>query len=709
MKRINDIIPDIDLQYSEYHPQNSRDYYKGTSFKMSGEWTVDTHYFNDDFIVSFVSFSGALLSCLQNHQSSEYNKPELIYDDQEKIVGIKPNEYWNFILAGTEGPIGKTGDIGKKGDKGDTPKISIVKDNNKYYWSVDGEILTDLITGNKIEAAGPQGIQGKPGQVYLPDIIGTDMVFTLTDTSVKNVKIDLSKFKGDPGKTPRFNITKDGTLTYHYTGESTVYTLGNIIGPRGKQGEQGERGVQGVKGDRGPAGPIHEFHIKFDAICGMSKLYCRIKDSTEKWKELGPVGGVPGKHPKLIRVWGGFGNRSRDRILWGYDGIPVSKWTTLCYLDELRGDENIWLGCDEPKALDGVTIDTNKIWYDPCDESLDKYTTRTFLYKCYLDVYESSGREDPPMTVQEFEKAFCNPLSFAGYEIKFVNSIEQLGEASRDKIGAIYIVPSKNAESNNIYTEYIVIEDPLTGSYVWEAWGTSSTLVNLEEYAKVEDVALALNDIVSTFEGIRDEIKESQQVKYEFNYQHPVNNVSNISLIGTDDTVTVLFTYKDDEYLFDNVICNYKNGVIACYNNHSIMLFDVNAETGIISISPLNRTNNTYLELDYVNNGSILTTDDITRLSESKAVILKHGDQSYLMPAGDTASVTEITFYSLIDSSTARKITIDTSTKKWLYTEEPIGIYGSYKKAGGKKSSEEFTTMLLNLIDENINYWNEDE
>nr|DAE20066.1 MAG TPA: hypothetical protein [CrAss-like virus sp. ctYsL76] len=39
MKRSNDILPQVDLSNSReyYGMYNSRDFYKGTSFKMSGE------------------------------------------------------------------------------------------------------------------------------------------------------------------------------------------------------------------------------------------------------------------------------------------------------------------------------------------------------------------------------------------------------------------------------------------------------------------------------------------------------------------------------------------------------------------------------------------------------------------------------------------------------------------------------------------------
>lgn len=67
---------------------NSRQYYKGTSFKMSGEWKDETNYFNDEYIVDFVAYKGALLSCSKSHLSSATTEPVLI-----KIQKVKLQEF----------------------------------------------------------------------------------------------------------------------------------------------------------------------------------------------------------------------------------------------------------------------------------------------------------------------------------------------------------------------------------------------------------------------------------------------------------------------------------------------------------------------------------------------------------------------------------------------------------------------------------------
>ena len=80
MKRSNvNVIIDNAINSQDYYRMySSRDFYRGTSFKMAGAWTPDTHYFNDEHIIDFISCEGALLYCLRGHLSSEWNKPNQI-------------------------------------------------------------------------------------------------------------------------------------------------------------------------------------------------------------------------------------------------------------------------------------------------------------------------------------------------------------------------------------------------------------------------------------------------------------------------------------------------------------------------------------------------------------------------------------------------------------------------------------------------------
>ena len=244
----NNILPTIDLQNSREYSgaYNSRDFYKGTSFKMAGEWITNTHYFNDEYIVDFVSFEGALLSCVRSHTSSSLNMPELVREN-DKIIGIKPNLFWAFVMAGVEGPAGKvwvpeinngilswkesntspssTPIENLKGEPGDTPIVGIKKDtlNNTYYWtvSINGESPRWILdeNGQKISAQGLKGDPGKNGTDGKPGKNGAD------------------------GITPEFKIENDYWFVSYDNGTNWTQ-LGKAKGDRGATGEKGKDAIQ---------------------------------------------------------------------------------------------------------------------------------------------------------------------------------------------------------------------------------------------------------------------------------------------------------------------------------------------------------------------------------------------------------------------------------------------------------------------------------
>ncbi len=100
------IIPNIDLQNSIQRDRilESRDFYKGKSFRYLGVWEKYHTYYNDDWYTDFVSYGGALLAC--NHTHMAANEPELIRDDNGNIYGVQSSD-WSFVMAGTPGPQGK--------------------------------------------------------------------------------------------------------------------------------------------------------------------------------------------------------------------------------------------------------------------------------------------------------------------------------------------------------------------------------------------------------------------------------------------------------------------------------------------------------------------------------------------------------------------------------------------------------------------------
>lgn len=628
----NNILPTIDLQNSREYSgaYNSRDFYKGTSFKMAGEWITNTHYFNDEYIVDFVSFEGALLSCVRSHTSSSLNMPELVREN-DKIIGIKPNLFWAFVMAGVEGPAGKvwvpeinngilswkesntspssTPIENLKGEPGDTPIVGIKKDtlNNTYYWtvSINGESPRWILdeNGQKISAQGLKGDPGKNGTDGKPGKNGADGI--TPEFKIENdywfVSYDngtnwtqLGKAKGDRGATgekgkdaiqPKFRISL-GNWEVSYDKGINWEKVGRATG---NKGDTGKDGVDGRAGKDGKDGITPEFKI-------VNNNWYITYDEGISWKLLGrAIGdqGEPGKTPGLIREFGDPNNLTDDRILWGYIGDPTSEWTTLCYLEDLKGDsiksvnisdaeghleitmesskvitstgsvlprfepgtietvewdqrpslvidktnaprewalnikvpkgkpatvtviseveklapdaqpyvtdlnpdisdanlkfgipqgekgdpgdENIAIGCQSDFPNNEPEHD--KIWYDPCDEAMDQYSVQDFLYHSYIAVGGTLNQE-------QFEAAWKSFPNTSGFEIRFANSFEELGDPTVDKLGKLYMIPATSTVLHDLFEEYIVVHSPSTTEdvYMWEKWGSGQITVDLKNY-----------------------------------------------------------------------------------------------------------------------------------------------------------------------------------------------------------------------------------
>lgn len=624
----NNILPTIDLQNSREYSgaYNSRDFYKGTSFKMAGEWITNTHYFNDEYIVDFVSFEGALLSCVRSHTSSSLNMPELVREN-DKIIGIKPNLFWAFVMAGVEGPVGKvwvpevkngiiswklddetptsipsTNIIGPQGPEGKTPVLGLLKKGDLYYLTVNGEPLKDPETEENVPVQGPKGDTGNTGPKGAD---GKTPVFKIENSnwmlSYDNNKWEnLGKATGEngvdgqDGKNGKDGITpylriENGRWMLSMDNQSSWKDIGQATGERGPEGRRGTDGRNGRDGKDGEDGISPILKITDD------KWYVSYNDGVT-WQILGrSIGdqGEPGKTPKLIRVFGDPATLLDDRILWGYDGVPVSEWTVLCYLNELKGDsiksvnitdaegsleltmesskvitatgsvlprfnagtietvewdqnpslvidktnaprewalnvkvpkgkpatitvvseveklapdaqpyvtdlnpdisdanlkfgipqgekgdpgdENIAIGCQSDFPNNEPEHD--KIWYDPCDEAMDQYSVQDFLYHSYIAVAGTLNQE-------QFEAAWKSFPNTAGFEIKFANSFEELGDPTADKLGKLYMIPAQSTVLHDLFEEYIVVHSPSTTEevYMWEKWGSGQITVDLNNY-----------------------------------------------------------------------------------------------------------------------------------------------------------------------------------------------------------------------------------
>lgn len=694
----NNILPTIDLQnLREYSgAYNSRDFYKGTSFKMAGEWITNTHYFNDEYIVDFVSFEGALLSCVRSHTSSSLNMPELVREN-DKIIGIKPNLFWAFVMAGVEGPVGKvwvpevkngiiswklddetptsipsTNIIGPQGPEGKTPVLGLLKKGDLYYLTVNGEPLKDPETEENVPVQGPKGDTGNTGPKGAD---GKTPVFKIENSnwmlSYDNNKWEnLGKATGEngvdgqDGKNGKDGITpylriENGRWMLSMDNQSSWKDIGQATGERGPEGRRGTDGRNGRDGKDGEDGISPILKITDD------KWYVSYNDGVT-WQILGrSIGdqGEPGKTPKLIRVFGDPATLLDDRILWGYDGVPVSEWTVLCYLNELKGDsiksvnitdaegsleltmesskvitatgsvlprfnagtietvewdqnpslvidktnaprewalnvkvpkgkpatitvvseveklapdaqpyvtdlnpdisdanlkfgipqgekgdpgdENIAIGCQSDFPNNEPEHD--KIWYDPCDEAMDQYSVQDFLYHSYIAVGGTLNQE-------QFEAAWKSFPNTAGFEIKFANSFEELGDPTADKLGKLYMIPAQSTVLHDLFEEYIVVHSPSTTEevYMWEKWGSGQITVDLNNYYTKSQVDSAISTAKSELEAA-DTALEGQITTVTNQLTNKVDKVEGSGLISDTDLNQIRTNKADIESLTTSV------------------------------------------------------------------------------------------------------------------------------------------------------------
>lgn len=397
MKRSNNITPPIDLTNSReyYGMYNSRDFYRGTSFKMSGYWTPNTHYFNDEYIVDFVAWDGALLSCVRSHISSESNRPVVVKDESGAVIGIKTNPYWIYVMSGTEGPAGKvwvpevkngiiswklddenptsipSADItGPQGPEGKTPVLGLLKRGDLYYLTVNGEPLKDPETEENVPVQGPKGDtgdtgpKGADGKTPVFKIENGNWMLSYDNNKWENLgkAVGEDGVNGKDGKNGKDGITpylriENGRWMLSMDNQSSWKDIGQATGARGPEGRPGIDGRNGRDGKDGEDGISPILKIT------NNKWYVSYNDGAT-WQILGrSIGdqGEPGKTPKLIRVFGDPATLLDDRILWGYDGVPVSEWTVLCYLNELKGDSIKSVNITDAEGSLELTMESSKV------------------------------------------------------------------------------------------------------------------------------------------------------------------------------------------------------------------------------------------------------------------------------------------------------------------------------------------------------------
>lgn len=194
------------------------------------------------------------------------------------------------IWNGAKGDTGTTGATGATGATGRTPDIGVKEfptGSGVYYWTLDGEFITDdgTLSGNKIAVRGTKGEDGTTPTVE----IGTNGNWFINgaDTRVKakgedgtpgttptvtigangnwfvdgvDTTVKATGNNGKNGKTPKVAIGSDGYWYISADGTATGTDPADIgstgwtksvkaTGEDGAQGHQGIQGPQGVQGD----------------------------------------------------------------------------------------------------------------------------------------------------------------------------------------------------------------------------------------------------------------------------------------------------------------------------------------------------------------------------------------------------------------------------------------------------------------------------
>ena len=154
------------------------------------------------------------------------------------------------IYHGEDGKDGQDGKPGEDGNDGSTPIIGVKQDpDGVYYWTLNGDWLTDD-SGNKIQAEGRDGADGKPGedgndgQDGKPGEDGNDGQDGKPGEDGQDGQDGQDGKPGEDGKdgiTPQLKI-EDGDWYVSYNDGASWTQLGKATGDKGEPGEPGQAG-----------------------------------------------------------------------------------------------------------------------------------------------------------------------------------------------------------------------------------------------------------------------------------------------------------------------------------------------------------------------------------------------------------------------------------------------------------------------------------
>lgn len=273
-----------------YNAMGSRSFYKGTSFRCT-EWCVDTHYFNNEDFIDFVSYKGTLLRCTRSHISSVDNEPSLVINNN-LIVGINDSPVWEFVMGG--------GSI-------ETGQLNIdFKLEDDHLWVFYNEEWKDL--GNVKGDQGEPGVQGNPGK-GVPSGGSTNQILVKQsnsdyDTIWKTINTsggELTSFSARVLSTTSTEGTPEAAVTLSDSNEfqfSFKLQRGQD-GVNGKDGKDGANGTPGINGDglkyiyirttkatkpTTPTGSGEDVELPTDTEWGLWKSAPTGVDSTHRWE-----------------------------------------------------------------------------------------------------------------------------------------------------------------------------------------------------------------------------------------------------------------------------------------------------------------------------------------------------------------------------------------------------------------------------------------
>lgn len=139
------------------------------------------------------------------------------------------------IYHGEDGKDGQDGKPGEDGNDGLTPIIGVKQDTDGvYYWTLNGDWLTDD-SGNKIQAEGRDGADGKPGED------GNDGQDGKPGEDGQDGQDGKPGEDGKDGITPQLKI-EDGYWYVSYNDGASWTQLGKATGDKGEPGEPGQAG-----------------------------------------------------------------------------------------------------------------------------------------------------------------------------------------------------------------------------------------------------------------------------------------------------------------------------------------------------------------------------------------------------------------------------------------------------------------------------------